>query len=79
MVNDMGDYFAAYPDRAEAVAGLAHHIRTRWAPVMRRQMIEHLAGGGAGLSDIAREAVASLARREAAKSAPGGAGEKQNP
>lgn len=74
--NNIGAFFEAYPDRAQAVADTAHHIRTRWAPVMRRQIIEYLDAGGAGLSDIARDAIAALARQEASKSTADIGGEK---
>lgn len=77
MANDIGAYFATYPDHAEAVGQVAHHIRTRWAPPMRRQIIDHLAHDGAGLSDIAREAIATLAAQEKLRTASGGAREKQ--
>ena len=65
MANDIGAFFEAYPDRAQAVAGVTYHLRSRWAPVMRRQIIEYLAADGAGLSDIAREAIAALALQDA--------------
>ncbi|MGC1339986.1 MAG: formate dehydrogenase subunit delta [Candidatus Binataceae bacterium] len=65
MANDIGAFFEAYPDRAQAVAGVTHHLRSRWAPVMRRQIIEYLAADGAGLSDIARDAITALSRQDA--------------
>ncbi|MGC1676826.1 MAG: formate dehydrogenase subunit delta [Candidatus Binataceae bacterium] len=65
MANDIGAFFEAYPDRDQAVAGIAHHLRTRWAPVMRRQIIDYLDADGAGLNQIVRDAVAALARESA--------------
>lgn len=38
----------------------ADHIRKFWDPRMRRLIRDHAARGGAGLSDIARAAVARL-------------------
>jgi formate dehydrogenase subunit delta len=63
MINRIGDFYAAYPDRAEAIDGIAGHVRRFWEPRMRRQLFAHLDGGaqGEGLSVLVREAV--LARR----------------
>jgi len=62
MANDIGHFFAAEPQRADAVAGIAGHISRFWDPRMRRQILAHLAAGGGGLEELPREAVASLAR-----------------
>ena len=60
MANDIGHFFAAEPKRSDAVAGIAGHIRRFWDPRMRRQIAGHLAAGGEGLDELAREAIASL-------------------
>jgi formate dehydrogenase subunit delta len=60
MANDIGHFFAAEPQRADAVAGIAGHIQRFWDPRMRRQIAAHLASGGAGLDELTREAIASL-------------------
>ena len=52
-------FFASYP-HDEAVAGVADHFRKFWEPRMRRQIIEYVAAGGAGLHEFALEAVRSL-------------------
>ena len=57
MANRIGDFFRALPDHDEAVNGIADHLRRFWEPRMRREMMEHLAAGGEGLSDIVREAL----------------------
>lgn len=64
MINRIGDFYAAYPDRAEAVAGIAEHVRKFWEPRMRRQLYAHLDGpaAGEGLSDLVRQA--ALERRD---------------
>jgi formate dehydrogenase subunit delta len=64
MANDIGHFFAAEPRRADAVSGVANHIRRFWDPRMRRQIITHLDAGGEGLEELAREAIASLPRPE---------------
>ncbi len=64
MANDIGHFFAAEPQRADAIAGVANHIRRFWDPRMRRQIAAHLASGGEGLEPLAREAISSLPRPE---------------
>jgi len=63
MANDIGAYFASEPDRAAAIAGMVSHLERFWDPRMRRQLLAHLAMGGAGLADLPRAAVADLATR----------------
>ncbi len=63
MANDIGNYFASEPDRDAGIAGVANHLVKFWDPRMRRQIVDHLASGGAGLSDIARAGVGRLAAR----------------
>ncbi|MGU7776422.1 formate dehydrogenase subunit delta, partial [Burkholderia sp. MR1-5-21] len=36
MANQIGEFFASMPDRDEALAGIADHIRRFWEPRMRR-------------------------------------------
>lgn len=66
MVNDIANYFAAEPDHATGVTGVAEHIRKFWDPTMRRAIIAHLEAGGEGLGAMGKEAVRELAAREAA-------------
>lgn len=62
MANDIARYFASEPDHAEAVAGIATHLRRFWEPRMRAGLIAHWrATGGEDLHELAREAVARLA------------------
>ena len=61
MANDIAAYFAAEPDHAEAVAGVAIHLKRFWDPSMRRQIVAHERSGGAGLAPLAREGVVRLA------------------
>lgn len=53
MVNQIADFFRAYPPE-EAEHGIELHIRDFWEPRMRRALALRLAAGGAGLSDLAR-------------------------
>lgn len=66
MANQIGDFFKAYSHDV-AVKETATHIRNFWDPRMRRQLAEHLAAGGQGLSDIAREAGRKLTEEATAK------------
>ena len=58
MVNQIGTFFEAMPDRAEALEGIALHVRKFWAPRMREQLQAHYAeDGGSGLTAIVIEAL----------------------
>ena len=57
MVNQIGGFFEAMPDREEAQAGVAQHLRSYWAPRMRKQLMLHVAGDGEGLSPFTLEAL----------------------
>jgi formate dehydrogenase subunit delta len=57
MANRIGQFYAAQPDRAEALAGIAQHIEKFWAPRMRRQFATHLAAGGEGVHPLVRQAL----------------------
>jgi formate dehydrogenase subunit delta len=57
--NVIAEFFASYP-HDQAVAGIANHLRMYWVPRMRRQIIEYVNSGGAGLHELALEAVKRL-------------------
>ena len=58
MANRIGQFFAAQPDRAEALAGIADHVRKFWEPRMRAQLLVALdTEAGAGLSEIVAAAL----------------------
>ena len=61
MANDIGAYFAGYPDQDEAVDGVANHLRNFWEARMRREIVDYVAKGGDELSPLVREAVAFIA------------------
>jgi formate dehydrogenase subunit delta len=63
MANRIGEFFAAMPDRAEALNGVFQHLRGFWAPVMRRQLLD-LGQAGSGVDARLHPLVAEvLARR----------------
>jgi formate dehydrogenase subunit delta len=61
MANDIGLFFNAESDKAEAAKNIASHLRRFWDPRMRRQIVAHYREGGAGLDDVVRSAVRLLA------------------
>jgi formate dehydrogenase subunit delta len=62
MANDIARYFASEPDREEAVAGIAAHLKRFWEPRMRAAIITHWRDNdGSGLDELAKDAVAKLA------------------
>jgi formate dehydrogenase subunit delta len=59
MANQIALFFAPYP-REEAVSGVADHLQKFWEPRMRKQIVAYVADGGAGLHELALEAVKRL-------------------
>ena len=45
MANQIGEFFSAYPDRQEALDGIANHIRKFWEPRMRSSLLDAIAAG----------------------------------
>jgi formate dehydrogenase subunit delta len=61
MANQIAAYFEAYP-RAEALDGIAKHIKNFWDPRMRQQLTEYIQGGGEGISPLAIAALTPKAQ-----------------
>jgi formate dehydrogenase subunit delta len=58
MANQIGMFFESMPDRAEALDGVAQHIKRFWEPRMRRELLAFVDGGGAAeLSAMVMEAI----------------------
>ena len=76
MANEIGDFFAgAQGNDAQAAArDVANHIKRYWEPRMRAQMLKYYEQRqGAGLTDLAKNAVAQLyAASKAPAAAPAG-------
>ena len=64
MVNNIADFFKAEPEHAAAVEGVADHLRRFWESRMRLAIVKHYQAGGTGLSEIASDAVALLAKEQ---------------
>ncbi|HEY1874552.1 MAG TPA: formate dehydrogenase subunit delta [Steroidobacteraceae bacterium] len=77
MANEIGDFFngAEVHDTQAAARDVANHIKRYWEPRMRAQMLKYYEERqGAGLSDLAKNAVALLhaaSQAPPAVSAPG--------
>ena len=58
MANRIGDFFVAQPDRDEALAGIADHVKKFWEPRMRTQILAAVGTeAGAELSEIVSAAL----------------------
>jgi formate dehydrogenase subunit delta len=58
MANQIGTFFASFPDRDEAETGIATHIERYWAPRMRTRLYQHVdSEQGDGLDAIVLDAI----------------------
>ena len=58
MANQIGEFYSAYPDREEALEGIANHIRKFWEPRMRLKLFEGIDQGHTeGLNALVLESV----------------------
>ncbi|MDM0114913.1 formate dehydrogenase subunit delta [Variovorax sp. J22R133] len=57
MANQIGTFFEAMPDRAEAMQDLATHIRKFWEPRMRTELLAYLDSGGEDVRGIVADAI----------------------
>jgi len=48
MANDIGNFFRAQPNREDAIAGIANHIKSFWTRRMRDKLTAKLAHGEQG-------------------------------
>jgi len=46
MANQIGTFFEAMPDRAEALEGVALHLKRFWEPRMRRELLTYVDSSG---------------------------------
>jgi len=75
MANDIGNFFRALPNREDAIAGIANHIKNFWTRRMREKLAEQLSHGDADLDELPREAIKRLGDSLAAKPQPPPAGD----
>jgi formate dehydrogenase subunit delta len=57
MANQIGQFFEAEPDQAQAASDVATHLKRFWDPRMRKAIIGHIENGGEGLLPIVTKAV----------------------
>jgi formate dehydrogenase subunit delta len=58
MANQIGAFFAAEPDRAAALEGVAGHLGRFWEPRMRRELLQWVdEQDGRGLAPLVLEAL----------------------
>jgi formate dehydrogenase subunit delta len=67
MANGIAAFFAAEPERADTVHGIANHLDKFWEPRMQRQLRTAIAAGQAnGLDPLVTEALTRLDTQRAA-------------
>ena len=75
MANEIGEFFSGVEvnDPEAAARDVANHLRRYWEPRMRAQMLKYYEErGGAGLTELAKRAVALLpAANQVPPAAPG--------
>lgn len=60
MANQIGTFFESMPDRTEALAGIAKHLKNFWDPRMRKAFLAHVDGPHQeDIQSIVLEAVAA--------------------
>lgn len=58
MANQIGAFFESMPDREQAKADIAGHLKKFWDPRMRKAIVSSIDGGqAADLSPMVREAI----------------------
>lgn len=58
MANQIGAFFESMPDREQAKADIANHLKRFWEPRMRKAMVDGLSDEATqGLDPIVREAL----------------------
>ncbi len=59
MANQIATFFNTQPD-ADKAGKVAAHLNDFWDPRMRRQLLDHVASGGAGLDPVVIEAASQV-------------------
>ncbi|MSQ59832.1 MAG: formate dehydrogenase [Betaproteobacteria bacterium] len=57
MANQIGAFFAAQAGRAEAIEGIANHLKRFWDPRMRKQIVRMVDDKEAGLQPLVEDAI----------------------
>jgi len=73
MANQIGTFFASYPDRQEGRTEIANHLQRFWEPRMRSRLFSHIdEAQGEGLNPIVIEALLEHRRQHMPPPPPGG-------
>jgi len=73
MANQIGTFFASYPDRQEGRTEIANHLQRFWEPRMRSRLFSHIdETQGEGLSPMVIEALLEHRREHMPPPPPGG-------
>jgi formate dehydrogenase subunit delta len=63
MANQIGAFFASYPDQEEGASEIALHLQRFWAPRMRQQLYAYIDNEeGVGLAPLVLAAIAAHRR-----------------
>jgi formate dehydrogenase subunit delta len=58
MANQIGTFFESFPDREEALDGIANHLKKFWTPAMRANLIDGIdANTASELHQIVTQAI----------------------
>lgn len=73
MANQIGVFFASYPDANEGRTEIANHLQRFWAPRMRSELFSYIdEANGAGLDPMVMAALLEHRRDRMAPPPPGG-------
>ena len=74
MANDIGNFFRSQPNREEAVAGIANHVKSYWTLRMREKIAPYVKDDGSALDELPRAALRRLLEQSMPKpeQPPGG-------
>jgi formate dehydrogenase subunit delta len=66
MANQIGTFFASYPDQEEGRTEIANHLQRYWAPRMRSQLYAHIdVERGEGLNPMVLDAIVEYRKDKA--------------
>lgn len=57
MANQIGTFFESFPDREEALDGIANHLKKFWTPAMRQTLVSAIEANPAYEADELRSIV----------------------
>jgi formate dehydrogenase subunit delta len=74
MANDIGNFFRSQPNREDALAGIANHIKSFWTRRMREKIEPFVKDDGSALDELPRAALRRLIEQPTAlaEQPPGG-------